>query len=159
MEIRPEEPTDFDAIDAVVAAAFGQRDEADLVKRLRALNAYRAFVAVDGDVVGHIAFTQVALDPEVGLVLMGLAPLSVRPDAQRQGVGTALTQHGLTSLRGVADACVVLGSPAYYPRFGFAARDGLTCVYDVTPEHFMAVELRPGALAGVRGVVQYDPVF
>ncbi len=159
MEIRPEAPRDDEAIDAVVAAAFGQREEADLVKRLRALNAYRAFVAVDGDVVGHIAFTQVALDPEIGLVLMGLAPLSVRPDVQRSGVGTALTRHGLASLRGDADACVVLGDPAYYRRFGFEAREGLTCVYDVAPEHFMAVELRPGALAGVRGVVQYDPVF
>jgi putative acetyltransferase len=56
---------------------------------------------------------------------------------------------------------VVLGDPAYYGRFGFApaAALGLACEFDAPPEAFMALELSPGALAGARGVVLYEPEF
>jgi len=55
----------------------------------------------------------------------------------------------------------VLGHPEYYPRFGFAlgVRSGLGCEYDVPAEAFMGLELRPGALRGASGRVQYHAAF
>ena len=55
----------------------------------------------------------------------------------------------------------VLVHPEYYPRFGFApgVRSGLDCAYDVPAEAFMVLELRPGALRGASGRVQYHAAF
>jgi putative acetyltransferase len=56
---------------------------------------------------------------------------------------------------------VVLGHPRYYPRFGFqpAAGFGLRCKYGVEPGAFQALELRPGVLTGLSGLVLYQPEF
>ncbi len=54
---------------------------------------------------------------------------------------------------------MVLGDPAYYARFDFAAQGDLTCTYDVPADHFMALALTDGALEGLRGVVHYHAVF
>ena len=90
MTIRPAEPEDQAAIHAVVAAAFRQPDEADLVDALRADgDALLELVAVeDGAVVGHILFSPLATDN--GRRLAALAPLSVQPGRQKDGLGTAL---------------------------------------------------------------------
>ena len=162
-EIRPETPDDADAVHAVTDAAFGRADEADLVDRLRTLPGYLALVAVEaGEVVGHIAFTPVTVEPPLQAAIVGLAPMAVRPDRQRSGVGSRLVEAGLAACRAAgAEAVVVLGHPDYYPRFGFepASRWGLRDTYGALPEAFMAVELRPGALDGDGGVVHYDPAF
>ena len=74
-----------------------------------------------------------------------LAPLSVRPDKQRTGIGTALVREALERLkREDYDVVVVVGDPAYYTRFGFSA--GLGEKFD-TPwagPNFLAMELREG---------------
>ena len=61
----------------------------------------------------------------------------------------------------VAGAVVVLGHPAYYPRFGFvpASRHGIACPYDAPDEAFMIVPLMPGHLAGLAGTVEYHAAF
>lgn len=164
-DIRPERAEDVAAVRRINEAAFDRPDEADLVDRLRErVPSYLALVAVlDGEVVGHIAFTPVTLDPaRPGLDVRGLAPMAVLPRYQRAGVGSALVQAGLDACRrDGADGVVVLGHPDYYPRFGFepAAAFGLASEYDVPPEAFMVQALRPGALGGVDGLVRYDAVF
>jgi putative acetyltransferase len=56
---------------------------------------------------------------------------------------------------------VVLGHPSYYPRFGFApaSRLRLRWEHPAPDEAFMALELVPGALAGVGGIVRFHPEF
>jgi putative acetyltransferase len=165
MTVRPERLADADAVRRVTRAAFGRADEADLVDRLRQrATLYLALVAEDGgEVVGHTAFSAVALrPPHVRLAAFGLAPMSVRPDRQRGGVGSALVRAGLAACRDAgADAVFVLGHPAYYPRFGFrpAADHGVGNEYGAPPEAFMVLELTPGALDGVRGTAVYDPAL
>jgi putative acetyltransferase len=93
---------------------------------------------------------------------MGLAPMAVLPAEQRRGVGSALVQAGLDRCRQLpCGAVVVLGHPAYYPRFGFspASRFGVTCEYDVPDEVFMAMELEPGFLRDKPGTIRYHPAF
>ncbi len=79
-----------------------------------------SLVAVrDGRLVGHVAFSPVAIGAG-GEGWHGLAPLAVWPGCQRQGIGAALVRAGLDALRRAgARGCVVLGEPAYYARFGF----------------------------------------
>jgi putative acetyltransferase len=134
--IRAEKPVDFDEIDVVVRAAFGQQDEVDLVHRVRGLDGYvpeLALVATDfdGSIVGHVMLSYARLEAGPGVSpgdeprVLQLAPLAVRPDRQREGIGDALTRAALE----LADArgeplVLVLGHANYYPRFGFESARG-----------------------------------
>jgi putative acetyltransferase len=120
--IRYAVPTDRAAIAQIVTAAFGRPDEAQIVARLRAdQDAMFELVAeAEGEVVGHIMFSRLWADRE-GLYA-ALAPLAVRPDRQRAGLGSALVRSGLEIAPEFgAVGVLVLGDPAYYPRFGFSA--------------------------------------
>ena len=162
--IRKERPSDRDAVRALNTRAFGRAAEADLVDALR--QAGRAVIALvaeqESEVGGHILFSAVALDARPDRHGLGLAPMAVDPEHQRRGIGTRLVEAGLGEARaGGFDFVVVLGHPAYYPRFGFApaSRFRLRSEYAVPDEVFMALPLWPGALDGAEGVVRYAPEF
>lgn len=165
MQVRPEQPEDYDAVRRVNEAAFGQPDEADLVDRLRGeVPGYLGLVAVEGEaVVGHIAFTPVTVETSpAGADVRGLAPMAVLPARQRAGVGRALVRAGLDRCRvDGATAVVVLGHPSYYPLFGFrpAGEVGLRSEYDAPPEAFLVRALVPGGLKGLAGTVRYAAAF
>ena len=94
--IRHATPADQAAIRAVVHAAFGQADEADLVERLRAAGdvMFELVEEDGGEIVGHILYSRLWAD-SINLYA-ALAPLSVRPDRQRSGVGKRLTAASLS---------------------------------------------------------------
>src|SRR3954470_22354443 len=96
-EIRPERPEDAAAIEALLRAAFPGAVEAELVKRLRADGdlALSLVAAENGTIIGQVAFVPVALDPDPGYLVWGLAPISVLPERQGQGIGSTLTEAGL----------------------------------------------------------------
>ena len=156
--IRPATAADHPAIHAVVAAAFGRADEAELVGRLRADgDALVELIAeADGAVVGHILFTRLGIGAVTGAAL---APLAVAPALQRQGIGGALTRAGIEQCRarGVP-AIVVLGHADYYPRLGFSAAVAAAFDAPFSGPSFMALELVPGTVApGAK--VRYAPAF
>lgn len=147
--IRAATAADHAAIRAVVAAAFEREDEARMVDEARAAGAALVELVSEaaGEIVGHVLFNRMTAPP--GRLFAGLAPLSVRPDHQRQGIGDALTRAGLAALAELGvEGCVVLGHPPYYPRFGFSPALAATVISPYAGEPaFMALELRPGALA------------
>jgi putative acetyltransferase len=163
VRIRPEGADDAAAIHAVNAAAFPTADEADLVDALRAAHAVLLSLvaeADDGAIVGHVLFSPVTIDrPGTSAVAVGLAPMAVAPSHQRRGVGGRLIAAGLDALRAAGEkAVVVLGHPAYYPRFGFRPAADLGLRWEGGHDDaFFALELVPGALAGPPGVVRYRP--
>ncbi len=164
--IRQEQPNDIAAIRRVNEHAFDTPQEARLVDALRgAAHPFVSLVAVKGDeVMGHICFTPVTIDGDGGAdrLAMGLAPMAVLPEYQQRGLGSHLVRAGLDECRRLGcEIVVVLGHPAYYPRFGFgtAREKGLRSEYDVPDEAFMVMELKPGILDGVGGLVRYHEVF
>lgn len=161
--IRPVRDGDFAAIAAVNRAAFGREDEAQLVAALHTAdrNAFELVAERDAGIVAHILFSSVSIQHGDDRLVLGLAPLAVLPDFQRQGIGTALARAALETLAASPyRAVVVLGDTAYYRRFGFgpASAAGLRSVY-AAGDAFMAVALRAGGLAGYAGCVRYAPEF
>ncbi len=168
--IRRERPDDHRAVRAVVAAAFGAPDvpgrtpaEADLVDQLRADPAWipalsLVAAAPDGRLVGHVLASRAHVGATPALAL---APLSVLPSHQRQGVGAALTHAVL----GAADALdeplvALLGDPAYYRRFGFrpSAEYHITAPVSDWQPHFQVRALTAHRPA-IRGVFTYSAPF
>ncbi|MEG5038330.1 MULTISPECIES: N-acetyltransferase [unclassified Microcoleus] len=165
MYIRTEKPEDLEAVRQVNIAAFGRENEANLVDRLRGIASTFSFVALPSDrIVGHILFSPVVVEGKCSsnLSILGLAPVAVLPEYQRQGIGTLLIQQGLEECRRSGfQAVVVLGHPDFYSRFGFipASRKSLKCEYDVPEEAFMVLELESGALEDCSGTVKYRSEF
>jgi putative acetyltransferase len=163
--IRTERPEDAARVRQINELAFGQPLEATLVDRLREnCSDALSLVADDDGVIGHMLFTPVVIDANGRRVTgMGLAPMAVHPDRQRQGVGSQLVERGLALLR--ERACpfvVVVGHPEYYPRFGFerASRHALSSQWDgISDEAFMVLILDPLAMTGVSGVARYRDEF
>lgn len=164
MLIRAEEERDWAAVYALNAAAFETTAEADLVDTLRRESKPIISLVADdaGEIVGHIMFSPVALTGHPDLSIMGLAPMAVAAPRRRGGIGTLLVRTGLDRCMQIgAGAVVVLGHPAYYPRFGFvpSVNFAMRCEYDVPAEAFMVVELRSGYLRGATGTIKYLAAF
>jgi putative acetyltransferase len=164
IKVRPETMEDLTGIRAVEEAAFGRAAEADLVDLCRQRgNAALSLVAVEaGRVTGHILFTPVSLDPlHPGWLSLGVGPVAVLPELQRMGIGSRLMTIGLEICRqrGV-DYIILLGSPAYYSRFGFipGREFGLSSDYGDGDE-FQVRELVPGVLRGAKACAKYVPEF
>jgi putative acetyltransferase len=143
--IRRETESDVSAITEVTVAAFktleiSHHTEQFIIMALRAAKALTlSLVAeVDGRVIGHIAFSPVTLS-DGSPNWYGLGPVSVLPECQRQGIGKALIQEGLSQLKAMnAQGCCLVGHPEYYRKFGFRNLPGLA--YEGIPqEYFFAL--------------------
>ena len=161
---RVEQPGDIRHIRDIVAHAFGQRLEADLVDQLRAdgdLLISLVAVAESGELVGHILFSRLPIEGARGGLTeaAALAPLAVRPEYQGKGVGSTLAKAGIRACtaRGLA-AIIVVGDPKFYRRFGFSAVAASSLLSPYPGDAFMALELKPGALRA-KGTVRYAAAF
>ena len=143
--IREETPADVSDISEVTEAAFrtleiSNHTEHFIIAALRGANALTISLVAEaeGRVVGHIAFSPVTLSDGTPN-WYGLGPVSVLPEHQRQGIGRALIEEGLSRLKALsARGCCLVGHPGYYTRFGFRNAEGL--VHEgVPPEVFFAL--------------------
>jgi putative acetyltransferase len=162
--IRSEAASDLDAIRQVNRAAFESDAEANLVDALRDGGYVEVSLVaeVDGEIVGHILFSRLPIITKTGQVdALSLAPMAVLPSHQRQGIGSNLVEAGLETCREKGHKIVVvLGHPEFYPRFGFSADLARPLKSPFGGgDAWMAMELVPGALAGVEGRVEYPPPF
>ena len=156
MLVRRETPEDVEAIRSVTAAAFARPGEdppaeVPLVDWLRACPAWIAELSLvalgaGGEVLGHVVCSRGTVQDAP---VLGLGPLSVRPDWQRQGVGKALMHAVLGAADAMGEPLVaLLGSTEYYPKFGFRP----STAYGIAPQH---PEWAPHFQ--VRALTAYDP--
>lgn len=166
LTIRSEKPEDVPSVHTVNEQAFEQPSEADLVDKLRqSCPEALSFVADDeGNVVGHILFTPAVIESsDKSIQGMGLAPMAVSPERQREGIGSRLVKHGLEVLRDRScPFVIVLGHPNYYPRFRFepASKYDIACQWEGVPdEAFMILVLDQTVMKGITGVARYREEF
>jgi putative acetyltransferase len=164
-EIRPETEADVPAIrevtnDAFATAEHSSGTEALIVERLRERGklALSLVAEREGAVRGHVAFSPVTINGKA-CGWFGLGPVSVHPEWQKRGIGTALINEGLKRLADMGGkGCALVGYPEYYSRFGFAHHRQLS-MHGLPEEHaanFMAI-----AFTGEvpEGSVEFDDAF
>ena len=162
MHIRTELPADAEAVEQVTILAFrhephSEHTEQFIVRALREAGALAlSLVAeIDGLVVGHVAVSPVTISDD-SQHWFGLGPISVLPEKQQQGIGSALMRTAISALQAQsAQGCVLLGDPGYYRRFGFRAVPGLV-LPGVPAEYFQALSFA-GPLP--QGEVSYHSAF
>ncbi|MEZ0480681.1 GNAT family N-acetyltransferase [Planococcus sp. SSTMD024] len=171
--IEQERTREFEQVEDIVRQAFlGERfsdqTEHRLVKRLRESRAYVPELSLtaklpSGELLGHILLTKAQIvEGEKSRETLALAPVSVLPEHQGKGIGSALIGSALERAKELDFlSVIVLGHPGYYPKFGFepAIRWNVHAPFEVPEEAFMALELVPGALYSVSGVVRYADEF
>lgn len=162
--IRQEQIKDYEAVHKVVELAFRDMEDSDhsepfLVDQLRQTDAFIPELSlvdeVDEEIIGHILMTKVEIVSEnKSVTSLGLAPVSVLPEYQNRGIGSALIReaHKRATELGYGSV-VLLGHKDYYPRFGYkqAIDFGIEFPFDVPHEYCMAIELRPKSLKDVQG--------
>lgn len=167
MFIRQKEIKDYKIVYSVIKKAFScaqhtDGNEHNLVDALRSSKAFipeLSLVAeINGKIVGHIMFTKANIDNNV---VLALAPLSVLPEYQKKGVGTALIKEGHKIAKKLGYGySIVLGSEKYYPKTGYlpANRFGIKPSFDVPEENFMVYKINKDAF-NIHGIVKYAKEF
>lgn len=163
INVRPATPADASAIEAVHRAAFSGESEAKLAGALvsSAPDTISVVAEKDGKVVGHALLSPMTLTfQDRSVRTLALAPVGVLPEHQRERAGAALIQDALGRAAGAGwEAVVVLGDPAYYERFGFAAASVAAIESPYAGPHLMGLELKAGALKGAGGKMSYPAAF
>ena len=163
--VRDERHSDVADIFGLIRAAFGHDDEANLVDQLRDADALAVSLVLvdDGQLIAHASASPMAwVSGSTQLATWALAPVSVVPEAQGRGFGTQIVWATIDRCRQLgADILTVLGSPAYYSRFGFtaASQHGLGIDGADFGDVFMVLDLAEGSLADVHGLLRWHPAF
>ena len=167
LQVRKALESDNQSISEVVLAAFGDVQGQEISALITGLLTDQSaqpllslVATTNGNVVGHILFTSSRIGPSQRIISSAiLAPLSVHPEYQNQGIGDRLIKEGLEQLKAAGVELVfVLGHPGYYPKHGFSAAGirGFDAPYPIPPENsdaWMVQELHPGILRHISGEV------
>lgn len=166
--IRKENKYDALEIYEVNAQAFKQDNEARLVDLLRQGKTFipelSLVATIDNEIIGYILFTKIKIDTQnhKEVESIALAPLAVIPSLQNKGIGGQLIKAGLDQAKALHfNSVIVLGHKQYYTKFGFepTSKWNIKSPFDVPEEAFMGIELIPGGLQNISGVVKYPKEF
>jgi predicted N-acetyltransferase YhbS len=162
MIIRREKNEDFKSIYEINYQAFKQKNESELIERIRVSKNFVPELSLiaekNGKIVGHILLSKIMIKGEKEFESLILAPLAVLPELQKQGIGKKLITEGLKKARELGfSSVIVVGHKNYYPKFGFekASKWNIKCSFKVPDGAFMAIELNIGALAEKSGIVEF----
>jgi predicted N-acetyltransferase YhbS len=157
-QIRPEQPGDADAIEALNAESFGPGRFAKSAYRLRegvAPVSGLGFVAAAAEGLrGSVRFWPIRVG---GQELLLLGPLAVRSHQRGQGIGIALMQAGIDAAHaGPWPGILLVGDEPYYAKVGFARMPPgrLTFPGPVDPNRILGLSLQAGGLLNLSGQVR-----
>lgn len=168
IKIRQENKDDIKDIYVINTLAFGKENEAKLVDLLRDSDTFvpeLSLVAeIGNEIVGHILFTKIKIedDNKNEFESLALAPMAVKPDMQKKGIGGQLIRAGLNKARELNfKSVIVLGHKHYYPKFGFVPtyKWNIKSPFDVPADAFMGIELIDDGLKNMYGTVKYPKEF
>ena len=173
VNIRQETPDDHQWVVELTERAFETMPFSDgkegiLVQNLRQSPSFIPELSLvaeyEGKVVGHILFSPIVIDNgSQKFNSLVLAPVSVLPEFQNQGIGSQLIVAGHQKALELGKPSVILvGHPQYYPRFGYqpASSWGIKSPIPLPSDDvFMALELKAGKLKDVSGMVVFPPEF
>lgn len=173
MIIRNEKENDYRAVEEITREAFWNLDipgcqEHYLVHKMRShidfLEEFDFVAEIDGKIVGNIIYTKAWLIDEQGkeMDILTFGPLSVLPEYQRKGIGSALIHHTKNiALKNGEKAIVIFGHPHNYCKHGFKNSKDLS-ISDLKGDYpfaMLALELVEGALAGHQWKYRYSDVY
>ncbi len=178
ISLRPEEERDYEKIFQLIEEAFRNVENSDhqehfLVEKLRKSEDFIPDLSIVADfvnddtgeeeLVGHILFSKVTIKNGLeSFESLALAPVSVKPEYQNQGIGGHLIAFGHVIAQELGFKSVVLiGHEKYYPKFEYrkASDFGITFPFDVPDANGMAVELVENGLKNIKGMVKYPKEF
>jgi len=154
-----EKPEHADAIEHVLARAFGPGRFAKTSERVRERGAVlehsltRVALSEDGDVIGVCRIWRV----EAGAPIYFLGPLAVDPSQQSAGLGIALVRDAVAACRASGgNGIVLVGAEPFFRPAGFTLipKDRLSMPGPVDPTRFLWLALRPGGLDKVEGEIK-----
>ena len=178
IKVRLEEEQDYRIVEEVTKEAFSYPERIEgskigcclehyMVHSLRdkdGINELSFVAEIDNKIVGHIIYSKAYILKPTGLKVdvLNFGPLSVKPEYQKKGVGTALLKHSIKCAKELGyGAILFFGRPEYYPRFGFVDAK----VFQVTDWEgynypaFMAMELKKAYLNDVTGKFHEAPIY
>ena len=172
--VRPEEEKDYRRVEEVTKFAFSYPGRIEqgkigcpfehwMVHELRKRDGILSLslvAEVKGIVVGHVICSNAVVKSlEITLPVLNFGPISVLPEYQRKGVGSALINIMIEKAKFLNyGAILFFGRPEYYPQFGFkeASVLGISDSEGYNYPAFMGMELIPGYLSDVRGGKYYE---
>lgn len=173
IRIRQETPADYPAVASLIqeayrSVAYSDKKEHLMVERLRKSSAFIPQLSLvaqsdTDELAGHILFTKLHIqDGHQHFPGLALAPLSIPPTFQQQGIGGQLIGAGHRIAHGLGyPYCVVLGHATYYPKFGYQRLSDypIELPFQVADENKMIIVLAENGLAGVKGEIIYANEF
>lgn len=167
--IRKEEKKDYSEVYSLIKKAFETAavkdgDEQDYAVGLRESEKYIPELALvaekDGELIGHIMLTKFNVLQTDNTVLKALlvAPLSVKLEYRKIGVGSQLMEEGFRIAKKMGYTSVFLcGDPLYYNRFGFIASSdyGIRNLNNIPEKNSLTHELFPCALDDIEGTIDF----
>lgn len=161
--LRAERPDEQGAVFAIHAAAFETDLEARLADKLRGDgDVLLSLMALDDDeVVGNLILSPMHAEAEGEPVrAAAIGPIGVRPDRQGEAIGSALMHASIDWARDEGYAAIfLLGNPAYYGRFGFAAETAAPFASPYAGPYFQALRLDDIFVLPKSGRADYAPAF
>ena len=156
--IREEQIADVAACEALLNEAYGAARFSKTSERLREgrypATGLSLVAAAHRQLIGTLRLWNITAGPGRHALLLG--PLAVHPNHRNRGIGTALMRRAIARARLAGHGAILLvGDAAYYDRFGFspALTGKLWMPGHYERDRLLALELKPGALAGARGLI------
>lgn len=174
--IRTENENDHREVEELTRKAFWREERIEkigigcnehyMVHRLRKENGIMELnlvAEIDGQIVGHVIYSRAhILKPDgVKFDVINFGPLSVLPEFQKQGVGSALMEYSIKEAKRLGYGGILFfGHPTYYPRFGFveAKEFDIKSKWGNFPA-FMAMELKEGFFKDVTGTYVESEIY
>lgn len=171
MKIRVENKEDYEVVERLIELAFisaenSNKDEHNLIARIRLGNNYVPELSLvaekDSKILGQILLSKVDIrNKETVFQELVLAPISVLPEYQKQGIGSSLIKEAISKAKKMGySLIIVLGYPSYYSKFGFKkAKDfGIETSIPEFNDYLMLLKLE-NSQDNISGKVIYGPEF